>query len=368
MFSEIAKNIRCLVTKNKLIFGIISISLIISVMTLLYVSVKIEYNAFIEEASELNYTFIGIYNNGESVSSAEETLSAFAERHSGVNYSFMLFQCDKTFELYGRSGSLYLAAFFNKDDLQRYMNDLVFDTGKELTANDLTDISGAVLLSDYSSANEVSMNDIPLTIVGKYSGGYLPSADGIVALESAISADAEPIYYVVQLDKSLTGDTIRKYNDDLSRAFDGAKVINNIDVLSPLEGMIIGMTRENITLLIMAIAAFVNIVFLYMFLIKKRIRQVFVYKLCGATSDKITSILYTEMAIVVLFHVIIAFLVFRFGLFQLIKKYDIAFAYGLSLRHYLISGFGAFLIETVAMRPVFKRYSRMKPVNVKQAE
>ncbi len=359
MLREIAKNLRCLVTDNKLIFALISVSLIISVMTLLYVTVEVQYNSAGEISAESNFSFVGILPQDDDMDTLSKQLDDFCKNHDAVKYHYVSYNCG------GEKLAFSLAAFFKDEDLQKYIDSQQYIT-KKVTADEL--ISGnAVLMKDNAVdlSGELSLNSVPLNIAAAYSDSSLPFADGVIPLQTALQTGAEPVAYIVSLESDTSGEILRKYRDDLVDIFGSERVLTEADS-AVLADSAEGFNGENITLIVMAAAAFVNIVFLFMYTIKKRIRNILVYKLCGATSSQISYIIYLEMLAVIAAHIIVAFLVFRLGLFNIIKRYDTAFAYGLSPEHYLFTAFAAILIETIFVYPTILKYAKTDAIKLKR--
>ena len=125
------------------------------------------------------------------------------------------------------------------------------------------------------------------------------------------------IYMRIQVDDTLTGDELGIISDMIQKEFQGLTTNFEEPKPKPLMEKQFNNMIYVVSFILMAVMM-LNLSRLYTYILAKRKNTLCICSLCGGTKAKIFAILLTEIMLILIFSYIIGFLIFRFGIMQMI--------------------------------------------------
>ena len=136
-----------------------------------------------------------------------------------------------------------------------------------------------------------------------------------------LSEDADDDFTVgfltIQVDDTLTGDELGIISDMIQKEFQGLTTNFEEPKPKPLMEKQFNNMIYVVSFILMAVMM-LNLSRLYTYILAKRKNTLCICSLCGGTKAKIFAILLTEIMLILIFSYIIGFLIFRFGIMQMI--------------------------------------------------
>ena len=125
------------------------------------------------------------------------------------------------------------------------------------------------------------------------------------------------IYMRIQVDDTLTGDELGIISDMIQKEFQGLTTNFEEPKPKPLMEKQFNNMIYVVSLILMAVMM-LNLSRLYTYILAKRKNTLCICSLCGGTKAKIFAILLTEIMLILIVSYLIGFLIFRFGIMQMI--------------------------------------------------
>ncbi len=136
-----------------------------------------------------------------------------------------------------------------------------------------------------------------------------------------LSEDADDDFTVgfltIQVDDTLTGDELGTISDMIQKEFQGLTTNFEEPKPKPLMEKQFNNMIYVVSFILMAVMM-LNLSRLYTYILAKRKNTLCICSLCGGTKAKIFAILLTEIMLILIFSYIVGFLIFRFGIMQMI--------------------------------------------------
>ena len=136
-----------------------------------------------------------------------------------------------------------------------------------------------------------------------------------------LSEDADDDFTVsfltIQVDDTLTGDELGIISDMIQKEFQGLTTNFEEPKPKPLMEKQFNNMIYVVSFILMAVMM-LNLSRLYTYILAKRKNTLCICSLCGGTKAKIFAILLTEIMLILIFSYIVGFLIFRFGIMQMI--------------------------------------------------
>ncbi|MFT3951870.1 MAG: hypothetical protein QM689_08015 [Oscillospiraceae bacterium] len=367
-------NLRAFIQKNTTIFVILFSSLVFTTMILIYISVKLDYNAASAIAAMSDFSIVHIDNNG--MLTPEEVKSRFEGYLPGKNedasaYAVVKGEYDGDGYSLSESGRTEAQAKVLLAGEAEYLRDAQSEFGVAdghfFTDEELQSGAAICMLSSVEkAAGRFNCGGVKLTVVGAYNNSISSLMyKVIIPYQTMIANGLIPDEYIMDYhDKDITVTQLRAYVKELQDLFPELGVQTEIDLEAKNKSDRIDF--QTLAMLFMLLIAIFNVAYLYMFVLQKRVKNILVLKLSGIRGAGIVRIFFGELVMILLAQMLCASVLFRLAVYPVIQKYDVAFGYGIGMRHYLFGGAVMLVLCMLATAPVVAFYGRIPPVRIRQ--
>lgn len=333
------------------------VGLVVSTVTLIYVTVKLDTFSDLLSNSELSLNRIQLNNSDTqwSIDDISDKLQSYYENNSSVKYIYGLIENPKCV--------VTCVITDEKEILDTYMKGNTPIKGRFFSENEIANGENVMVAVGVGTKLEsIDFNGNKIKVVGS----MIPNGitNGYIPLNTVRKNNIIPNKYIVMYDSELTISEIKKYIADLENIFPEAKVETMMDYYSENGKLLLDF--ENVYLIIMAIVSVLSCAYLYSYIIQIRIRQIYIFKLCGATISKLVRLFLLEIIFIIIFQYIISLIIFRVCLIPALNKFDIAFIYGYSFRHILIAFAIIALAALLVFIPMLVFYCKKNAIEIKQ--
>lgn len=361
IFNLALKSLKSFIQNNKVVFTILLASLVFSSMIFIYVIVKQQYvNAYLEDGLDLSYVTLENtsslsaeevsekLNKYSSESKHELTIYAIANLRDSNNkiYDMITYPVSEmeNLERLNKKDSVYIGSFFSQEDIVKGNN-------------------VCLLVSSFGESPKMFYADTKFEVIGSLNS--YTDYDGVVTYKSLVNNNIVIEKYFIGFGSDIsTGVGLKMYTDELTKLFPEFNVVNQLDIVA--SQMPETVTFENTAMTFMILLAILDVSYLYVFIIQKRMKNMLVYKLNGCTNFKLVLILMVELLIICLVQFLISVVLFRVVAVPYVVKYDLAFKYGLSIYHYLLSGAIMMILCLITLIPFMIYYCRVPVVRIRE--
>lgn len=324
------KNLKNFAFKHTLIFLITMISLLLSAVTAVYVTVKLDSLSDYADNTDLELDYIRLENTDSRIP-LDQMLDRAAE-HCSTNKDIACFVA--VFETDGLDATCVMAG--EKDYYDNYKQMNLLNRGRFFEDNELEngdDVVLAVMINEADNrATQTIIEGHEYTTVG-----YLRT-DGrtnkYIPLKSALKYNFIPVKYEIYYTEKFDLSGMLRALDDTKKSFPEFKVTNTIE---DIDNAGFRFDLKNSMLILMAIVSLVSCAYMYSYILSMRIRQIYIFKICGASPKQLVGISLAEMFFIMLIQFIPAALISRFVIFELLKDNDYMFCYVFSFGHILFA-------------------------------
>lgn len=353
------KNLIIFMKRYTVLFIITMISLVLSTLTMMYVVVKLDCLSDNLSRGDLSMNCIKL-NNSEAMLPIQDISDRLISYKKGSE------QVDSVLGMI-RSENISAACIIDDEanHLKKYAEQNLLLSGRAFNDDEL--VNGSNVMITVGSRAEVDyqidLNGCQYTVVGSMSGNKLTNA--YVPIRSCISNNIVPFEYKIVYTEDMSVDTIKENIAELKKLFPEMKVETVMDYYR--EKGILSFDFENTFLIIMAIVSLTSCAFLYSYIIDKRVKDIYIYKICGAAKSKLLCIALAELVCILIMQLIPALLLFLFVLIPVQKKYDVVFYYGYSYYHILTAVAIVIVCALIIYLPVLINTFRKSAVELKQS-
>lgn len=358
------RNLKVFIKTNNIAFVILVIGMITSVITFVYTFVRIDYYNAITSTAETDLSEIVMSKDTDITLSPEisERLAVYCSNNDFVKYVYANISVtgNEDFDEYS-----YLIC--DLSDNNNYFADLlntnIMYSGKWFSNDELKESSPVCVLSgmNYSEISEVFCGSTELNVVGIMNEssptcGYVPL--------STVEKNNIPVSYITfkTASSNMTYAMLEAFVNDISDSFPEFKVQSELSKKADDKAGV--FDSENTAMLCMGIIASVNVAYLYIYVLKRKLKIIYVYKLSGVKNSTILAVFIAEFMMIIISAFLAAVLLFQFCIYPVISERDIAFALGLSLKHYVASALSMLIIFMITVCPVAVYYIKKNTVEI----
>lgn len=218
--------------------------------------------------------------------------------------------------------SMHMTGFTPKENFFRYFsisgdekqyypdldkNEIAFSINEQFTFADIGIKEGNILKLGNT---EYKINNISYNEHGN-------SGTEFYMLSEDADDDFTVGFLMIQVDDTLTGDELGTISDMIQKEFQGLTTNFEEPKPKPLMEKQFNNMIYVVSFILMAVMM-LNLSRLYTYILAKRKNTLCICSLCGGTKAKIFAILLTEIMLILIFSYIVGFLIFRFGIMQMI--------------------------------------------------
>ena len=358
-FAISIKNLKSFILKTPLIFVIFICCLAASTITLMYSVVLLQNVNSLDSSVEDDITLISI-NNSANLSSDEifSRLSEFlASNENAVCYT--------TVTAFDENKNTYkLKAFIGneKEMFDKVLENCSSESGRMLSENDFESKNPVCVMSGYyESVDKLYFEDKEISVIGRIIGKeqacYVPFG-------TVLGSDSYIEDFIVDITKD--GDTAAKlklYTKELKLLFPELSVYNNIDTerVSSLESIGFGA----IAIILLVVISILNVSFLYAFIIRKRLREIIIFKICGSSVFGLVRVFLWELLLITAMQSLASVFLMKFLIVPVVTKYDVAFRYNFNSVSIAVSIIITAVISFLILIPYMIKYCRMSCIELK---
>lgn len=357
------KNMIVFIKNNVFAFAVLMIGLVVSAITLLYLSVRIDYYEAVRNSSTLDFSQVFIENNvSATVSELRDQLLEYQNKNSNITQIY----CKVPVYSAGINEE-YFICDLTKDNiiLNQAKNNNDMESGTFFSDDDLTNGNNVCVLSgvyDFKSKT-VDCGSFELDVIGNLNQSSVDK--GYIPYETLAKNNYIPDkVYLSFGDKDLAVVLMKNYVSDMEKEFPDWVVQTNVDDLASDKSDI--FTSENKAMIAMILVAVFNVAYLYIFVLQKRLKTIYIYKITGATNAKIFRIFSIEFFYLLIVQMVVSISVFKFIVVPIISKYDLVFGYGVSIKHYIFACAVMLILCILFVFPPMLFYIRKNAIEIKQ--
>lgn len=351
------KNLKSFILNYTLIFVILLLSLTVSSITLIYVGVKIDYHTDVISDGDLFLDRIYLRNDQSnlSINDVAQRLNDYSKNNKSVKYAYG--SCE---------GSDYMGVIITDED--KNFNDFNKSTkpmkGRFFKDNEILNGDNVcVTVGLGTEIDTVKIGENNFKVIGSYTSNGI--SNGYIPLNSAIKNNLIPSSYLVLYKNELSVAELKDYSKELSQLFPELKVETLMDYYS--ENAPVEISFENICMIAMTFVSILSCAYMYIYIIQKRVKQMYIFKICGSTSKKLTSIFICELLIILVIQLILSLIGFKMLLMPALNKYDTAFTYGFSLKYVLFAFVITVFVALIIFGILLSHYCRKNAIELKSS-
>lgn len=356
ILSIVSKNIKNFITKNAVVFGIMFTALVVSTVTILYVIVKLDTLSDKASAGNMTLDQISLNNKSQmSIDDISDRLQSYYEDNNSVTDICGLIEGDKC----------YVSCFITdeKKNLENFSQQSKPLDGKFFSDKDIEDGNDVMITVGMGvGLKSNKIGDTEIKVIGNFGTNH--RANGYIPQKTVIKNNIIPESYKITYDHDLTTKQTKDYKAELEELFPEMKVETEMDQM--LENGPLLLEFDNICLIVMAIVAVISCAYLYSYIIHMRTKEIYVFKICGSSPWRLVSIFLCELSFILIAQFIVAYLIFRLVIMQILKNYDFAFTYGYSWVHTALTFVIITVLSLVVFLPVLLYYCKKNAIEIKQ--
>lgn len=356
------KNIKSFANKYTSVFVILIIGFVLSSITLIYVTVKLDSKSGDISSADVSLNVISLDNEETkiSVNNIKDAIIKYCKNDSMVNYAYCEFSNSTGKSTYSTAAIItdennYMKNFNNKSQPL---------TGEMLSEDDLKNGNQVgVIVSQMNDDKCIQVDGHAFKNKGSVIRSEHTPIHFYIPLKSVEKLNLIPNNYCIVYKKNLNLNEIYDTKKELKESFPDFKIKNEMDNYH--EDSLFSIDKTDIYMLIMSAVAILSVAYLYTYIIRKRINQIYIFKISGASSFDIYKILFSETMILLLFQDLISIIIFRFVLIPIINKHDIVFAYCWSWYHVAFAFLALFILTVFIFTPIMLFFSTKNAVRIK---
>lgn len=361
LFKISIKNIILSFKKNKLLMIMMMLAFVVSLITLIYVIVKLDCGCDILDNSKFKLSRITLDNRQTNYSIDE--LISYANKYN-CNYKDYKV---KKFYGYIQSPDIDLACVISNE--QKYFDDIrkskTAYKGRMLTSDEISNGSNVFVTCNYFlNSDSINIDGHKLSLVG-----CMPENDisnGFIPLNTVKKNQFELFRFCIEYNKDINLNDFKSLKKDIEKAFPDMDAKNSMEIFST--GGNESLNFDNLCLILMSVVSVFACGYMYVYIIQRRIRQIKIMKICGATPFDNLAIMMGEVIIIAVSQIVFSFLIFRFVLVNFLDKYDVCFSYGWSIKHILLGSSIMLGLMLLIFIPSLFFFCRMNPIKLKKYE
>lgn len=346
------RNFKNFAAKHTLIFFITMISLLLSTVTAIYVTVKLDGLSDYADNADLDLNYIRLENEDSSIPLDEmiDKADKYCSEHNDIACFVAVFETDglDATSVIAREKQYYEnCKEMNLLNRGRYFEDSELENGDDVVL--------AVMINEADKrATTTVIDGHEYTTVGylrtdKVTNKYIP-------LNSALKYDLMPINYEIYYKDELDLSGMLNALDETKESFPEFNITNTIE---DIDNAGIHLDLKNSMLILMAIISLISCAYMYSYILGMRLKQVYIFKICGASPSELIGISLTEIFVIMLIQFIPAALISRFVIYELLKENDYMFCYTFSLSHILFAcGIICFCAVFIYLPMLFKTFKK----------
>lgn len=357
-FSISVKNLRGFITKHTTVFFIMLIGLAISTVTIMYITIKTDCGTDYGDIASLSLDKIEM-DNSEALLGIEDVsqrLQSYYDDNSSVNYICALIEGDDIFAL----------AFITdeKDNLSRIHSGCKPIDGRFFTDDEISGGENVMITLGLGTEQQSeSINGADIKTVGCFAADGRTNA--YIPLKTVIDNGIIPTAYNIYYDSDLTVSQTKESKSRLEELFPELEVQTKMDYIK--DNAPPNFDFDTLALIVMSAVSILSCAYLYSFMIQMRIKDIYIFKICGASIKNLIGIYTAELLMILLLQFALSLLIFAGCLIPALHKYDIAFVYGMSPKHFVFAFAAIAALALIIYIPVLTFYCRKNAVQIKQS-
>ena len=354
----IFKNLKNLVVNNTVVFVIIMLALVVSTVTVTYIVVKTDSNSDYVDNSQMDLDSIRLKSD-EDIAVSDDIFKRISEHCKNDD---RVLSCECNFN--SEDGEMITCFVYNEQKLlHEQLDKMAFASGRALTDDEISGGKNVYVSVGLSyTAGEIDLDGVTYECVGRSSrngetNGYIPQL-------SALNNKLVPVSYNILYDHDLSISEFGEIMGELEKEFPEFKVENQADFQN--ENYSRRLNKDNIFLLLVAFIAVIACAYIYTYILQKRLGEICIFKICGASRQQLVGMFTIEMCCILLLQYVLSFAVVKFILIPFIREYDFAFVYFFSAKHLIISYSLFTFITLIVFFPLLLRYCGKYAMTLKQ--
>lgn len=358
-FTISLKNLKAFITKSPVMFAVFICCLAASTITLMYSVVLLQNGNSLDNSVEGDTTVVNAENTvGLSTDEIQSRLSEFLSSHKNV----LCYTTAMAFDVNKNSYTLKAFIGNEKEMYDKTIENCSYESGRMLSENDFSGNNPVCVMSGYyEDAQTIYLEDKEISVVGRVNGKertcYAPFG-------AAFGAERTVESFAVDIGKE--GDTaekLRLYTNELKLLFPELSVKNNLDTekISSLKSAGFGA----IAVFLLVVISIINVSFLYAYIIRKRLREIMIFKICGSSVLGLVKVFLCELLLITAIQSLVSLLLMKLLIVPVVAEYDAVFRYNFNAVSAAVSIIITAVISFVVLVPYTIKYCRMSCIELK---